>query len=627
MKNRFFYLSFCLFIFLLFKDINPILTFICLNIYWYLIFKDYTFIILFTFLLLIIPIDNNYNTNSGRIIDINTNSIIISNSDNQKLFLVTPTDTLNYDDTISFKCEIKSIKKNKTFNGFDFKKYYNNNKIYNQCFTKDVKIIKKGSSLKNKLYSYINNINNENIKKYYNKLFFNYKSNDIPDIFLKTGMQFNGLLIFIYSILKFFLYDKQIIKIQILITLLFILIFGFEIVLIRILLSKLLKFSKLDKYNQLGLQICIMYFIFPSHFLDLSLIYPFTFSIINCFYYDKSKYLFKLFSMLIQSYFFYSFNIIHILLFNIMIVLYGFIFLLSIIFLPIINYSNIIFIVFEIIIKHLNFNYFNINGQFNIYIILILIIFYIKCKSIKLLPIIFIITMYFNIFNPFTKITFINVGQGDSILIQNSFNQNVILYDTGKSSAYNNLDSYLQANGIDKIDRLIISHNDSDHNGNVDRLMNEYNIGQLILEKQDVKLNNLFLKNIYLGKYDNDNDNSLIYLLSINNLNILLTGDISKMVEEYIVDKYPLLNVDILKVSHHGSNTSSSPKFIQSIKPKLAIISSGTTYNHPSKEVVQLFDDNNILHLDTKDVGDIVITFTKYLNIINTSENQFGIIN
>ena len=627
MKNKWFHLAFCLFIFLLFKDINYLITTIILIIYWYFTFKDYTFIYIFIFLLLLIPPDKEFNTNNGKIIDINESSIIIKNEYNQKLFLITDTNNLNYNDTITFKCEINKIKEHKSYYGFNFMNYYNNNSIYNQAFCDNVTVINKGKSIKNYLYTYINNIDNNIIKKYYNKLFFNNKDDTLPDIFLKTGMQFSGLLIVIYSLLKYFLFDKQILYIQIITTLILMIIFGLEIVLIRLLLSKLLKFTNYDKYDRLGIQIFIMFYLFPNNFLDLSLIYPFLFGIINCFYFDKAQYLFKLISMMIQSYIFYSFNIIHILLFKKMIFIYGLLFLISIILLPIINYTGIIFIIIEPILDMLNFSIFNINGRFNIYVIIILILSYYIFKTYKVLPIIFMISMIFNIFNPFTKITFINVGQGDSILIQTPFNKEVILYDTGKPNAYTYLNSYLQANGIDKIDKLVISHNDSDHNGNLDILLEEYNVIDLIQNnKSDIVLDSLYLKNIDLGTYDNDNDNSLVYVLTLNNLNILLTGDISKHVEDELVNKYPLLNIDILKVSHHGSNTSSSEKFIQSIKPNVAIISSGTTYNHPSKEVIDLFKENNVNYFDTKEVGDITITFTKFINIFNTSENQFGII-
>ena len=626
MKNKWFNLAFCLFIFLLLKDINYLLTLIVLIIYWYFTFKDYTFIVLFTFLLLLIPPDKSFDTNTGKIIDLNAKSIIIQNEYNQKLFLITDTTNLNYDDTIKFNCDINDIKEHISDYGFNFKLYYNKNSIYKQGFSDKVQVINKGNSLKNKLYTYIDNINNDNIKKYYNKLFFNYKDESLPDIFLKTGMQFSGLLVVIYSLLKYFLYDKQISIIQIIVLGLLILIFKFEIVLIRLLVSKLLRLTNYSKYDRLGIQIFIMYFLFPNNFLDLSLLYPFIFSIINCFYYDKAIYLYKLVSMFIQSYFFYSFNIIHILLFKKLIFIYGLIFLLSIILIPFINYTNSLFIIFEYILELLNFSSFNIIGKANIYIIIILIISYYIFKTYKVLVYIFMISMILNLFNPFTTITIINVGQGDSILIKTSFNRDTILIDTGKPNAYTYLDSYLKANGISKLDKLIISHNDSDHNGNLDNLKNNYIIDEIVLDNKDIILDNISLKNINLGKYDNDNDNSLIHLLNINNINILFTGDISKLVEDNLVDKYPLLDIDILKASHHGSNTSSSKKFIQSIKPNIALISSGTTYNHPSKEVIETYTNNNVLYFDTKQVGDMTIIFTKFINIFKTSQNQFGII-
>ena len=88
--------------------------------------------------------------------------------------------------------------------------------------------------------------------------------------------------------------------------------------------------------------------------------------------------------------------------------------------------------------------------------------------------------------------------------------------------------------------------------------------------------------------YDNENDNSNVIYTQIEGFNLLLMGDAGSEVEKDILKKYSLENIDILKVGHHGSKSSSSKAFIQSIRPKYAIISVGRNnrYGHPNQEVL-----------------------------------------
>ena len=83
--------------------------------------------------------------------------------------------------------------------------------------------------------------------------------------------------------------------------------------------------------------------------------------------------------------------------------------------------------------------------------------------------------------------------------------------------------------------------------------------------------------------YDNENDNSNVIYVNLNGISLLLMGDAGKEVEKAIIEKYNLKNIDILKVGHHGSKTSSSKQFIESIDPIYSIISVGRNnrYNHP----------------------------------------------
>ena len=129
-----------------------------------------------------------------------------------------------------------------------------------------------------------------------------------------------------------------------------------------------------------------------------------------------------------------------------------------------------------------------------------------------------------------------------------------------------------------------------------------------------------------MGTYDNDNDNSLIYLLNVNNLNFLFTGDISSNVEKVLVHKYPSLDIDVLKVSHHGSKTASFKLFLGEIMPEFAIISTSGQYGHPAEEVIENLNAYLVRIFNTKEDGDIEIYFTELYNIIKYRICDFVII-
>ena len=101
-------------------------------------------------------------------------------------------------------------------------------------------------------------------------------------------------------------------------------------------------------------------------------------------------------------------------------------------------------------------------------------------------------------------------------------------------------------------------------------------------------------------EYDNENDNSNVIYTELNNYKFLFMGDASTITEKEIIDKYNLPDIDVLKVGHHGSKTSSSKEFINEINPKYSIISVGKNnrYGHPNKEVLNNLEKSRIYRTD-----------------------------
>jgi len=238
---------------------------------------------------------------------------------------------------------------------------------------------------------------------------------------------------------------------------------------------------------------------------------------------------------------------------------------------------------------------------------------------------------FYNYIDNSMEVIMIDIGQGDSTFIKYPYNQGNILIDTGglTNSSYNitinKTIPYLKSNGITKLNYLILTHGDYDHMGEAINLVNNFKVEKVIfncgefneLEQDLIKVldkkkipyyscikelniddNKLYFLNN--KDYGNENDNSSVIYTEINNRKFLFMGDAGVEVEEDLIEKYNLQNIDVLKVGHHGSKTSSSEEFINEINPKYSIISVGKNnrYGHPNKEVLNVLDDTKIYRTD-----------------------------
>lgn len=191
-------------------------------------------------------------------------------------------------------------------------------------------------------------------------------------------------------------------------------------------------------------------------------------------------------------------------------------------------------------------------------------------------------------------VVFVNVGQGDCALIHNSGVN--ILIDVG-GSIYKDIGNdvlipFFRKNHISKIDCVFISHNDNDHIGSLDALENNFNIGEVVIGSNFYSKTISNIEFVNLNRYFvgiDENDNSSVLYFSFIGYNFLFMGDASICVEEKIMNDYDELDVDILKVGHHGSSTSSSYDFLRYVMPKEVVISVGKNnyYNHPNEIVLK----------------------------------------
>ncbi|SPU38252.1 metallo-beta-lactamase [Lysinibacillus capsici] len=251
------------------------------------------------------------------------------------------------------------------------------------------------------------------------------------------------------------------------------------------------------------------------------------------------------------------------------------------------------------------------------------------------------------------KIHFIDVGQGDSTLIQSHDGKN-ILVDGGPKSAGKTVVNYLKSKGIKKLDFVVATHPDADHVGGLISVLNSISVGKFVnsgkshttetytqllklVEQKNIKYIEPKIGEILIGDWTSDfylqslysdakavdtNDSSIVLKTGYKNVEFLLMADASKDLEELLTNSFDSLNVQILKAGHHGSNTSTSSKFLKAVKPEVTILSYGkdNSYSHPHNEVLANLKAEGSKTYSTAQEGTIVVTTDGETYSINAKE-------
>ena len=271
-----------------------------------------------------------------------------------------------------------------------------------------------------------------------------------------------------------------------------------------------------------------------------------------------------------------------------------------------------------------------------------------------------LICLFFGIYFMFKphnlQIHFIDVGQGDCILVITPHHKAVMI-DTG-GSINSDFDigarvdlPYLRHYGITKLDYLILSHADADHAGGAYTIMQKIPVNHLIIANQPLKeytkvlklppdsqiLNravtartdmNFTLDDVqfqFLRANENPSLNtgnaaSNVLKLSYHNFSALFTGDLPEKQERELIQNRSDLQSTVLKIAHHGSKTSSGTEFLQNVKPRFAVISVGkyNSFNHPSSEVIERLNKLQIPIYRTDTDGAIIFSTNGYKMKITT---------
>ena len=591
------------------------------------------------------------------------NSFKLTIKGKEKLIVyISNIENIELGDKVVVKGEYTLPKKATIPNNFDYQKYLYNNHIFYIMYAEELKIIKKNQNITFKIKKYIlDKTSNYTNNGYLNafiigdktdlEFYETYQNNGISHLFALSGMHISMLSLIIYKLVNKFKHKDLIV---IMFLLFYITLTNFSASILRtIIFFIILKLNKkldlnISTKNALLITLSIIMIYNPLIVFDIGFQYSglVTFGLIVSTKYYKKNYFYNLFitsfiallfSVPITLYNNYELNLLSILnnLINVPLITFVIYPLSLLTFL--LKFLEPIYNLTINLLEFIN----NISSIFSLNIIVpkvhiifyliyyLLIYLYIESNNKKYILIACLYLLSFKL-KPFIDrnnyVYYLDVGQGDSSLI--IYNDNVVMNDTGGTSNYNvssGCIKLLKSLGYSHIDYLILNHGDFDHMGDSIYLINNYKVKNVVLnndsfneletnlikelKKKKIKyyqnvekipISNNIITILNTEEYDNENDNSNVIYIELNNYKFMFMGDAGVDKEKDILERYNISNIDVLKVDHHGRKTSSSKSFINKINPKYSIISVGKNnrYGHPNKEVLNNLDHSKIYRTD-----------------------------
>ena len=644
------------------------------NIFYFLLIFSLIYMLIF---INFINIKSKYNENDSslqvKIIDYkkSDDKLVIYAKGKEKI-LINYCDDINisYGDYIYVKGKLIKPKDNTNFNLFNYKKYLLSNNIKYTVKASNIKILKRNKNifykLKNYIFFKIKSLDKSKKyiltfifadKSYMDKeMYDNYQNLGISHLFAVSGMHIS-LVTFI--LLKLLEGKNEVIKY--LITFIFLMFYlfltNYTISMVRacfqfilIFINKLFKLN-IDNSNIVIFLFSVLIILNPYIIYNIGFLFSFSISFTLIKFKDMitGDFMIKNIKTSLLSFFvsmpilinnFFKVNFLSI--------------ILNIIYIPFVSYILFPLCLITILFPFFDsFTYFVINffetitkffSSINLLtfsitkmnIILVIIYYFIflwiiksndKLKKKIIIVFIFIVFIINNNTIVNNEVHFLDVGQGDSILIR--IKSKNILIDTGGNINFNIsknvLIPYFRSSGIKKIDYLILTHGDYDHMGEAINLVENFKVEKVIfncgpyndlenelievLDKKKIKyysyikelnVDNNKLHFLQTKEYDNENENSNVIYTKLNGYKFMFMGDAGVEKEKDILEKYNVSKIDVLKIGHHGSKTSSDKNFIDEMNPKYSVISVGKNnrYGHPNKEVLNNLDNSKIYRTD-----------------------------
>ena len=520
---------------------------------------------------------------------------------------------LNFKDQIQVD-SLEPIHTDDNFSLFSFTKYNASKNIFYK--TKSIKVIKKSHSLKSRLYNFLSNCENSKVLL---SLYYGIHDDSIDEIYTMLGYGYISAYFIVFNLLKRKYEDKKIRKVLLIISILFGYFFVFTLSLTRFIIYQIARFLFTSKSNQIGFTILIFSILYPMQVLSISFVLPVLLQLVSYFCIEYKWIVQKLVLISILFMYFKKVNLVSLLFFNLFRKFYGIIFLLG---------------MFISGFKSFKIPNVTIHYAPQFLFIFVFIIVYIQClKHFKWKYLLTILIPFLEVFcNPFFQVYTLNIGQGDCSVIVEPFYKSVVMIDCGQSLYRDNVERiimpFLENKNIHTIDTLILTHDDFDHSGGCESLKDRIEIKHVIKDSKE-KVNVKYPFHLLLSEREakDENDSSIISYFTYDKLSYLFMGDASKEIEKQLLDSYDL-KADVIKVGHHGSNTSSDSIFLDSLDCKIALISAGykNKYDHPSLETLQTLQTLYIHAFCTNNSGSIAIYSLRDFSFIVTNDGLFGII-
>lgn len=520
---------------------------------------------------------------------------------------------LNFKDQIQVD-SLEPIHTDDNFTLFSFTKYNASKNIFYK--TRNVRLLKKSHSLKSKLYTFLSNQKNSKVLL---SLYYGIHEDTIDEIYTMLGYGYISAYFIVFNLLKRKYDEQKIRKGLLIVSIVFGNFFVFTLSLTRFILYQLAYLLFQSKSDQIGFTILFFSILYPTQVLSISFVLPILLQLVSYFCTEHKWIVQKMVLVSILFIYFKKVDVVSLLLFNLMRKFYGLIFLVGI---------------FISDLKPLTIPSLTIHYAPQYVFILVFIVVYIQClKHFQWKYLIIFLIPFLEVFcNPFFQVYTLNIGQGDCSIIVEPFYKSVVMIDCGQNLYRDNVERiimpFLENKNIHTIDTLILTHDDFDHSGGYESLKDRIEIKQVIRDsKEKVNVEYPFYLLLDQREFKDENDSSIICYFTYDHLKYLFMGDASKQIEKQLMDTYDL-KADVIKVGHHGSNTSSDAAFLDSLDCKIALISAGykNKYNHPSVETLKTLDKLNINTFCTNNSGSIAIYSWHHFSFIVTNDGLFGII-
>lgn len=513
---------------------------------------------------------------------------------------------------------------------FSFSSYLKEEKIAYSAQVNETDLISRGQTFSSKIFDVI-----QNKDPFLFSILYGIHEDNTPDLVYRLSLPLLSFLYLLENFLKKHLSYSQVYIFSFLTSLIFGFLFDYTTSLVRFICHRFSKIFFKDLQNQISMTIVLFLVLLPQKGTSFSFVLPLAFSMMNLVCQNgKQKMCLRMVLLMgLQYLYFHQVDFTLLLIFGFLRKMSGYCLLLQLFFFvfPLYEIKDLWFSLLE--------NIPSLIWEFDagfIYLLLMLItIFQLLCanKNRMCLLIFFLFPLIAPYSNPFFTVTVFSIGQGDCTLITEPFSKSAVMIDCGQNLYRDNMEEivipYLKMKHIRQLDCVILTHNDFDHDGGIDSLKKDIKIRKVITDrKETVPVSYPFYSLLEKREVKDKNDESIISYFSYDNTSFLWMGDASVDIEKDLIHRYPNLKTDLLKVGHHGSNTSSCFEFLDATDASLAIISAGkeNRYGHPHVETLKNLKRAGISNLNTGDAGMIRIYTLKGFRFFLTGSKNFGII-